>query len=90
MNVNHLLELFMNENKFIYEGKAYKAVSTQGKYDCNGCHFRYGDIDCIKLRKKGMRPPCCRDQRQDGAYVIFITAVYPYIAFKRSITLIER
>ena len=65
----------MNENKFIYEGKTYKAVSPYHGDECNGCYFRYGDIDCIKLRKKGMRPPCTRDQRQDGTYVIFVLDV---------------
>lgn len=76
MNVNYLLELLMNENKFIYEGKTYKAIPVYGEGECKGCHLFYDPtLDCVKLLKKGIRPPCCPDKRQDGREVIFITAV---------------
>ena len=66
----------MNENEFTYKGKTYKAVTTHYEDECRGCHLFYDlSIDCTELFKKGIRPPCCPDKRQDGKEVIFLTAV---------------
>ena len=65
----------MNENEFTYKGKTYKAVVTYFEEECRGCHLFYGNVNCTQLLKKGIRPSCCPDKRQDGREVIFITAV---------------
>ena len=66
----------MNENEFTYKGKTYKAIATRNEGDCMGCHLFYGlSINCTELFKKGIRPSCCPDKRQDGKEVIFITTV---------------
>ena len=66
----------MNENEFTYKGKTYKAIATRNEDTCMGCHLFYGlSINCTELFKKGIRPSCCPDKRQDGREVIFITAV---------------